>query len=106
MRMSVSRRMSRVLNASSSRFGIPLQLDCRLLRCQRIVRLTRRLGKRPTKPLMSDWLVWSLLLLAVLSLPAALACAVFFYRTGTAYFGWFGYSLLLLISAIVAFLLG
>src|SRR5262249_54083549 len=58
----------------------PLQLDWRVLRCQRIVRLTRRLGKRlaclPTKPLMSDWLVWSLLLLAVLSLPAALACAV------------------------------
>ena len=110
MSMSVSRRMSRGLNASSSRFGIPLQLDCRVLRCQRIVRLTRRLGKRltclPTKPRMSDWLVWSLLLLAVLSLPAALACAVFFYRTGTAYFGWFGYSLLLLISAIVAFLLG
>jgi hypothetical protein len=55
---------------------------------------------------MSDWLFLSLFLLAVLSLPAALACAVFFYRTGTAYLGWFAYSLILLISAVVAYLLG
>jgi len=55
---------------------------------------------------MSDWLFLSLLLLAVLSLPTALACAVFFYRTGTGYLGWFGYSLMLLISAVLAYLLG
>ncbi len=55
---------------------------------------------------MSDWLFLILLLLALLSLPTALACAVFFYRTGTAYFGWFAYGLILLISAVVAYLLG
>ena len=55
---------------------------------------------------MSDWLILILLLLALLSLPFALACAVFFYRTETAYFGWFAYSLILLISAVVAYLLG
>src|SRR5262245_24105155 len=55
---------------------------------------------------MSDWVFLTLLLLAVLSLPASLACAVFFYRTGTAYFGWFAYGLILLISAFVAYLLG
>jgi len=55
---------------------------------------------------MSDWLFLSLLLLAVLSLPAAVACAVFFYRRGTAYVGWFGYNLLLLISAVLVYLLG
>jgi hypothetical protein len=55
---------------------------------------------------MSAWLFMGLMLLAVLSLPAAVACAIFFYRTGTAYLGWFGYSLILLISAIVAYLLG
>ena len=55
---------------------------------------------------MSDWLFLSLLLLAVLSLPAAWACAVFFDRTGTACLGWVAYGLLLLISAVVAYLLG
>src|SRR5215831_10151094 len=62
--------------------------------------------KSCSKPLMSDWLILILLLLALLSLPFALACAVFFYRTETAYFGWFAYSLILLISAVVAYLLG
>jgi hypothetical protein len=55
---------------------------------------------------MSDWLFLSLFLLAVLSLPAALACAVFFYRTETAHFGCFAYGLILLIFAVVAYLLG
>ena len=51
-------------------------------------------------------MVFSLFLLAVLSLPIALACAVFFYRTGTAYFGWFAFGVILLISAVLAYLLG
>src|SRR5262249_9560242 len=55
---------------------------------------------------MSNWLFLILLLLALLSLPSALACAVFFYRTGTAYVGWFAYVLFLLIFAVLAFFLG
>ena len=55
---------------------------------------------------MSDWLFLILLLLALLSLPTALACAVFFYRTGTAYVGWLAYSLIVLIFAVVAYVLG
>ena len=55
---------------------------------------------------MSDRLFLILFLLALVSLPTALACAAFFYKTGRAYCGWLMYGLILLISAVAAYVLG
>ena len=56
--------------------------------------------------LMSDALFGGLMLLGVLSVPAAVVCAASLYREETTRVGCFAYGLILLISAVVAYLLG
>jgi hypothetical protein len=52
---------------------------------------------------MSGALFAVLLLLAIISVPVAIACAIFFYRGETAHVGCLAYALILIVCAPIAY---
>ena len=106
---AMDQKKSKDLLTLRGKLSKQLLYECRKLRDESKTSFAPRLSKANQsneETLMSDALFGGLMLLGVLSVPAAVVCAASLYREETTRVGCFAYGLILLICAVVAYLLG
>lgn len=106
---AMDQKKSKDLLTRRGKLSKQLLYECRKLRDESKTSFAPRLSKANQsneETLMSDALFGGLMLLGVLSVPAAVVCAASLYREETTRVGCFAYGLILLICAVVAYLLG